>query len=113
MKSIINFLRNIFSVTSEEQVKIKVCNCEECTCHKTEAYTTVTEEKLEAEQVIVEAPLEPTTETVAKEELVQETIVEEPVVKKEKSSKKYYKKKGSQKKKEEDSKKSNKKSKDA
>jgi hypothetical protein len=113
MKSIINFLRNIFSVTPEEQVKIKVCNCKKCTCYEAKTYTPEPEEKSEIEQVIVEAPLESTTDTVDKEELVQETIVKEPVVKKEKSSKKYYKKKGSQKKKEEDSKKSNKKSKDA
>jgi hypothetical protein len=113
MKSIINFFRNLFSVTPEEQVKIEGCNCEECTCPETKTYTPEPEEKLEAEQVIVEAPLEPITETVVKEELVQETIVKEPVVEKEKSPKKYYKKKGSQKKKEGDSKKSSKKSKDA
>jgi hypothetical protein len=108
MKSIINFFRNLFSVTPEEQVKMEECNCEECTCPETKTYTPEPEVKEEAEQVIVEAPLEPTAETVVKEELVQE-----PVVKKEKSPKKYYKKKGAQKKKEADSKKNNKKDKDA
>jgi hypothetical protein len=93
MKKIINFLRSVFSVSPEKQVKIETCDCKNCTCNTTETYKEQEEvQELEKPAETIYIPhlkvVEPAVEEV--KEVAPEIAKEE----KKKPRKRYYKKKG-------------------